>query len=58
MKLFDAVWTMYLEFVFAAQLAQQECIGLIEKYRFSEAGKAAVSRDGYYDCAMMALKML
>lgn len=58
MKLFDAVWSMYLEFVFAAQLAQQECLELIGKRRFSDAENVGKSRDGYYECAIQAIALL
>ena len=58
MKLFDAVWSMYLEFVFAAELAHQDAISLINQYKFAEAKQKAQSRDGFYNCAMQAIALL
>ena len=58
MRLFDAVWAMYLDFVFAAELAHQDAISLINQYKFAEAKQKAQSRDGYYDCAMQAIALL
>ena len=58
MRLFDAVWAMYLDFVFAAELAQQEAISLINQYKFAEAKQKAQSRDGFYNCAMQAIALL
>ena len=58
MKLFDAVWSMYLDFVFAAELAQQEAITLINQYKFDEAAQKTQSMDGFYNCAMQAIALL
>jgi len=54
-------WTVfeaYREMLMEARQAQQECLDLIGKRRFEDAKKAGQSRDGYYDCALTALKLL
>lgn len=58
MKYWDMIFEAYQEMVMAAQLAQQECLSLIDEWRFDEAKKIGQSRNGYYECAKTALKML
>lgn len=58
MKYWEMIWEAYYEMRMAANLAHQECMGLLEKRRFDEAKKVGQSRTGYYDCAIAALNLL
>jgi hypothetical protein len=58
MMYWDMIYAAIWEMTMAAQLAQQECLELIGKWRFSDAENVGKSRDAYYDCALQALKML
>lgn len=58
MRWFDAVWEMYLEMVSAAQMAQVECIEMLNQRRLDEAERLGQTRNNYYDCAIIAVNML
>ena len=58
MKYWEMIYEAYREMVMAAQLAQQECLALLEEWRFDDAEKVGQSRTGYYECAIAALKLL
>lgn len=58
MKYWELIFEGYLEMLMAACMAQQECISMIDQRRYDEAMKAGQSRDGYYDCAIIAINMM
>lgn len=58
MKYWEMIQEAYREMIMAAQLAQQECLALIEEWRFDDAEKVRQSRTRYYECAIAALNLL